>query len=86
MALSLVEAETIRRIMHVTGGTEVVDGAAVDLALRILPADNALMDSTVSSQHPPTYQAHVTHQAWRFFDRDKPAITSITHREWAKVN
>lgn len=25
-------------------------------------------------------------QAWRFFDRDKPAITSITHREWAKVN
>ena len=25
-------------------------------------------------------------EAWRFFDNDKPVITSITHREWAKVN
>ena len=25
-------------------------------------------------------------EAWRFFDGDKTAITSITHRDWAKVN
>ena len=25
-------------------------------------------------------------EAWRFFDRNKAAITSITQRDWAKVN
>lgn len=25
-------------------------------------------------------------EAWRFFDRNKAAVTSITQRDWAKVN
>jgi len=68
VCLSLVEAETIRRIMHVADGQEVVDSARVDLALRIVPAEDALMDSTFKSVPPPPFQRVVTHQAWRFFD------------------
>jgi hypothetical protein len=40
----------------------------VDLALRIVPAGNALLDRTAQAKPAPRYQEEVTSSAWRFAD------------------
>ncbi len=55
--LSLAEAETIRMIMHLRQGRQVVEGKEVALALRCLPAHDAVFDLTDNFPPPPRYQA-----------------------------
>ena len=54
--LSLAEAETIRMIMHMRRGKPLVEGKAVALALRCLPAHDAVFDQTDNYPPPPRYQ------------------------------
>jgi len=72
VALSLAEAETVRRIMHVNGA-----GIGVEMRLRLLPADFATVDHiTASSIVVPRddeganeeYMAVETKQCLRYFD------------------
>ena len=55
--LSLAEAETIRMVMHLRQGSQVVEGKEVALALRCLPAHDAVFDLTDNFPPPPRYQA-----------------------------
>ena len=54
--LSLAEAETIRMVMHMRRGKPLVEGKAVALALRCLPAHDAVFDQTDNYPPPPRYQ------------------------------
>ena len=53
--LSLAEAETVRAIMHQRQGRALVDGGDVALALRCLPAGDAIFDAspTAAAAEPP---------------------------------
>eukprot|EP00744_Colponema_vietnamica_P003943 GILI01005967.1.p1 GENE.GILI01005967.1~~GILI01005967.1.p1 ORF type:complete len:834 (-),score=335.55 GILI01005967.1:93-2594(-) len=77
VALSLAEAESLRRIMHLRG-REIREQAGIELKLRILPLDFAAIDVVVpnapaAAQLPNpavenTYQASASQQTLRFFD------------------
>ena len=58
--LSLAEAETIRMIMHLRQGKALVEGSDVALALRCLPAHDAVFDQSENFTPSPKYQASVT--------------------------
>lgn len=64
VVLSLAEAETVRRIMHVSG-----DSIGVGLRLRVIPMDFVTLDS-VCCDSPPTesYQEGIARQCLRYFD------------------
>eukprot|EP01012_Entosiphon_sulcatum_P009332 TRINITY_DN1521_c0_g2_i1.p1 TRINITY_DN1521_c0_g2~~TRINITY_DN1521_c0_g2_i1.p1 ORF type:complete len:4962 (-),score=1074.52 TRINITY_DN1521_c0_g2_i1:73-14958(-) len=82
VALSLAEAETLRRIIHMHAETPLFAGCDVEVALRCLPADFHPMDVTsgffkpavsegsACGAGPELYQKHVAHQSLRFFDCD----------------
>mmetsp|Transcript_7246 Transcript_7246/g.21392 ORF Transcript_7246/g.21392 Transcript_7246/m.21392 type:complete len:5155 (-) Transcript_7246:1654-17118(-) len=63
--LSLAEAETVRRIMHVLG-----DRIGISVRLRVLPMDFVALDSVFSAPLAETegYQDGITRQALRYFD------------------
>lgn len=54
--LSLAEAQTIRMIMHMRQGRPLIDGSDVALALRCLPAGDAVFDASENFPSPPRYQ------------------------------
>ena len=66
--LSLAEAETIRMIIHMRQGKAVIDGKNVALALRCLPAHDAIFDQTAGFPAAPRYQASVSYNCFRFID------------------
>ena len=70
VALTLAEAETIRRVMHLRLERELIDGSGCSLALRCLPAENSVID--VSHQFPPgqAYQQRLASQSLRYLNCD----------------
>eukprot|EP00760_Papus_ankaliazontas_P003017 PhM_4_TR11378/c0_g1_i1/m.4426 len=71
VCLSLIEAESIRRVMHVRSGMEFLHGTDTSVALRLLCADNIIMDeSHAFSQtgYAPLYQTGVIFNSFRFMD------------------
>ncbi len=68
--VSLSEAETLRRIVHLRQdkGGALLDEGSTSLALRLLPADMRVLDSSVGYLPPPRFQTAITQQALRFFD------------------
>eukprot|EP00475_Leptophrys_vorax_P011553 TRINITY_DN18110_c0_g1_i1.p1 TRINITY_DN18110_c0_g1~~TRINITY_DN18110_c0_g1_i1.p1 ORF type:complete len:972 (-),score=250.87 TRINITY_DN18110_c0_g1_i1:49-2586(-) len=70
IALSLAEAETIRRVLHVRLEQEVIPQSDTALALRCIPADNWIMDQSFNFEASPAYQKDVSHQSYRFLDCD----------------
>jgi len=70
VALSLAEAETVRRIMHVRGAT-----VGVEMRLRLLPAGFATIDHVTPTsvvvpkeENDASYQAVEARQCLRYFD------------------
>jgi hypothetical protein len=63
--LSLIEAETIRRIIHIRQQAEVIDNSFTDLALRVVCADNYVMDRTFRHRFPPNFETQTTWNALR---------------------
>lgn len=70
VALSLAEAETLRRIMHVRG-----TGVGVEMKLHVLPIDFAVIDHVTPTavlvpkeDEQMTYQAEVSKTCLRYFD------------------
>ena len=71
VAVSLAEAETLRRVLHYRKCRQqpVVEGSDTAFALRIAPSQNALMDvSGQFPQAPQPYQVTKNYHALRFFD------------------
>jgi len=66
--LSLAEAETIRCILHMRQGKELVRDANVQLALRCLPAGGLIFDACDHFVPAPQYMADVSQQCFRFVD------------------
>ena len=66
--LSLAEAETIRCILHMRQGKELVPGSDVALALRCIPAHDAVFDQTAGFPTATAYQGQIAHQSFRFLD------------------
>jgi hypothetical protein len=65
VVLSLAEAETVRRIMHVSG-----DSIGVGLRMRVLPMDFVPLDSVCCDPPQPAeaYQEGIARQCLRYFD------------------
>uniref|UniRef100_A0A0G4G6D4 ubiquitinyl hydrolase 1 n=1 Tax=Chromera velia CCMP2878 TaxID=1169474 RepID=A0A0G4G6D4_9ALVE len=71
VAVSLVEAETLRRVIHLRRMLEepIVENADVGFALRLVPSGNLLIDATLDFRHPPVaYQTRKCFECLRFFD------------------
>ena len=81
--LSLAEAETIRCILHMRQGKELVPGSDVALALRCIPAHDAVFDQTANFPLSPIYQCATSHNNFRFLDSAmhfKPAELNVLLR------
>uniref|UniRef100_A0A7S1J653 ubiquitinyl hydrolase 1 n=1 Tax=Eutreptiella gymnastica TaxID=73025 RepID=A0A7S1J653_9EUGL len=72
VAVSLAEAETIRRVLHLRGAAAVVPGTDVTLALRCVPAHFHVMDQSAGygGSGPPAFQVQTVHQCFRYLDCD----------------
>ena len=68
VSLSLAEAETIRRVMHLRLGQPVVDATSAALALRCLPSDHCILDQSLGYFTSPPYQSFTAQQSFNFFD------------------
>ena len=68
VSVSLAEAETIRRILHLRLEQPVVEGAQVAIALRCLPSDHSIIDQSHGYLSPPQYQSFTAQQSFHFFD------------------
>ena len=68
VALSLIEAETVRRILHVKHGSELIETNSTDIALRVVGAGDYVMDVSSRYSTPPRYQTEVVHQSFRYLD------------------
>ena len=70
VVLSLAEAETVRRIIHLRQdvGGFAIDGHRTSLALRSLLSDGGILDTSRGFETPPVFQAGLTAQALRYFD------------------
>jgi hypothetical protein len=69
VVLSLMEAETIRRILHLRGKNRpVIDGGRASMALRNLADFTKPMDVSSGYHPPPLYQTQRSQQLLRFFD------------------
>ena len=73
--LSLAEAETIRAIMHLRQGGDVITGETTQLALRVATCDDAVIDATLynpttfePSLATPPCMARAAHNCIRFLD------------------
>ena len=66
--LSLAEAETVRCILHMRQGKPLIPGADVAIALRCIPAHDAVFDCTPNFPTASAYQCTVSHTSFRFFD------------------
>jgi thiol-disulfide isomerase/thioredoxin len=81
VCLSLVEAETIRRILHVKSqeGGELIEQSRTDVALRCVCCENYLLDKSAEFTPAPQYQTTVTYECFRFLDCE-------THFRNAQIN
>jgi Ca2+-binding EF-hand superfamily protein len=70
VTVSLAEAETIRRIMHMRLEKEIIDGANVAIALRCAAADNIVMDASHGYESGPLYQTEAAYHSLRFLNCD----------------
>jgi Ca2+-binding EF-hand superfamily protein len=70
VALSLAEAETIRRIMHVRMEKEIISGSDASMCLRCVPAENHVIDQSYRFSPAPANQVEVENQCFRFLDCD----------------
>eukprot|EP01004_Peranema_trichophorum_P010139 NODE_88_length_3867_cov_76.307425_g71_i1.p1 GENE.NODE_88_length_3867_cov_76.307425_g71_i1~~NODE_88_length_3867_cov_76.307425_g71_i1.p1 ORF type:complete len:1257 (-),score=366.66 NODE_88_length_3867_cov_76.307425_g71_i1:96-3656(-) len=75
IALSLAEAETLRRVIHLKAEQPIFAGFDVGMALRCLPGEFHVMDSTWRFEEPsyppvPLYHSQLVHQSFRFLDCD----------------
>lgn len=68
MLISLAEAETIRCLLHMRQSKTLIPGTRVALALRCIPAHDALFDASDNFPSSPAYQRSVSHNVWRFID------------------
>ena len=68
VSVSLAEAETIRRILHLRLDQPVIEGAPVALALRCLPSEHSIVDQSHGYFSPPPYQWLTAQQSFHFFD------------------
>ena len=68
VCLSLAEAETVRRILHLRLEQPVIAGSQAAMALRFLPAELAIIDRSSGLLPAPSYQAAVTQHCLNFFD------------------
>jgi len=66
--LSLAEAETIRCILHMRQGQQLLPGSDTAVALRCITANDAVFDATPNFPAATSYQRRVSHQSFRFFD------------------
>ena len=81
--LSLAEAETIRCILHMRQGQPLIAGADAAVALRCIPAHDALFDCSANFVSAPAYQASVSHNCFRFVDSSmhfRPAELNVLLR------
>jgi len=86
--LSLAEAETIRCIMHLRQSKRILEGTDAALALRCIPAHDAVFDCTPNHPASPAYQRAVAHHCVRFIDgamQFKPAELNILLRSIPEV-
>jgi len=75
VGMSLAEAETIRRILHMNAEGQVIADTDVGMALRCVPANFSVTDASwqfTSAEYPraPNYQEATVYNAFRFFDCD----------------
>ena len=68
VSVSLAEAETIRRIMHLRLEQPVIEGAQVAVALRCLPAEYSILDQSHGYLSTPPYQSFTAQHSFNFFD------------------
>ena len=68
--VSLAEAETIRRIMHVRLEKSIIDNSVTSIALRCVPSAFSILDSSLGFVEPSMYQLNAAHQSLRFLDCD----------------
>eukprot|EP01083_Nonionella_stella_P030773 84290_1 len=70
IVVSLAEAETIRRIMHMRLERDIIDGHDSAIALHCIPAGDLVTDVSFRCQPAPRYQSETAHQAVRYLDCD----------------
>eukprot|EP01087_Luapelamoeba_hula_P004848 TRINITY_DN1482_c0_g1_i1.p1 TRINITY_DN1482_c0_g1~~TRINITY_DN1482_c0_g1_i1.p1 ORF type:complete len:4317 (-),score=602.49 TRINITY_DN1482_c0_g1_i1:51-13001(-) len=83
VTVSLAEAETIRRIMHMRLERNIIDGTDTAMALRCVAADNMAIDVSHSFKPAGQYQTEVAYQSLRFLNCDmyfKPEQLSVLLR------
>jgi len=68
VAVSLAEAETIRRIMHLRQDTELLDGLDTSIALRCLSSNNAVFDRSSNWHGGTHYHTSAACESLRFID------------------
>ena len=68
VGLSLAEAETIRRILHMRLEQPALDRSPLTLALRCLPAEHVILDASHGFLAAPAYQASSAQHSFNFFD------------------
>ena len=81
--LSLAEAETIRCILHQRQGKALIPNTDVALALRCIPAHDAVFDASATFPVATAYEQRVSHQSFRFMDSAmhyKPADLNVLLR------
>ena len=81
--LSLAEAETIRCILHMRQGKSLIEGSDAAVALRCIPAHDALFDASANHPAAPQYMRGVSHNSFRFVDcamHFKPAELNVLLR------
>ena len=66
--ISLAEAETLRRIIHVRGEQAIIDGWNTEIALHSISHGGMLMEKSHEYFGGPPYQTSLVVQAARFFD------------------
>ena len=72
ITVSLAEAETIRRILHINKGASVIPGSSVSLALRCQTADNVVLDRSLgyTEAHDCPYMTCAAYDCFRYFNCD----------------
>jgi hypothetical protein len=68
VAVSLAEAETLRRAVHVRQGGPLLDGSRTQLALRVNDQHDTVLDATTGWKPAPEWATSSSHAALAYFD------------------
>ena len=88
VALSLAEAETLRRVIHLRGDRGLFDGADTGVALRCLPGDFGVVDKSSGFEPGGRYQEACGKQSFRFLDCEmfyKPGELNVLLQSLSKA-